>query len=425
MEAALVDQMLETFDFIADTEAATAAALPAYAALLAARAARAASAARAAGGAGAGAAAAAAPAAATAAAAAAAAAARGAASTRALLAEAAGGGVGGGGGGGGGGATRALFAELSGDASLFRFALLPPGASWSSLAGAGGAPVEPFLARLPHFAAGSAARGCNTLVLRAVAEPLPDERVYIAVSVGAVPPGTAPAAALAADVLAHVCLRVDPPGGGGGGAPRHRVITNYKAGGVWPAEAGAARTLQPAAWPLRGKEPFFLRVTLGARGAVSYVDGAAIGYSLYGGAGDAPPDAAPLHVLLPLAGDAAEKASWRVLGAWWGWCDVDAAGAALAEAAAKAAAARAPRARREPVPDELFVTGLRPGATEADVLAAFAALAPRAARVDGATATVALPPGADMAAAVAATDCRVAVLGATVNVRQSARLVQG
>jgi len=108
---------------------------------------------------------------------------------------------------------------------------------------------------------------------------------------------------------------------------------------------------------------------------------------------------------------------------WWGHCAVDAAGAALAAADA-AKAAKAPRTRREPVPDELYVTGLRPETAADDVREAFALHGPVDVRVEGAgAAVVRLAPGSDVAAVVAATDRRTAVLGVTVNVVQSQRVV--
>jgi hypothetical protein len=58
-----------------------------------------------------------------------------------------------------------------------------------------------------------------------------------------------------------------------------------------------------------------------------------------GGGAWAPPPAAELHVLVPVAGDASEKSTWRVLEAWWGHSRVDGAGLALMTRAVEAGGA--------------------------------------------------------------------------------------
>ncbi len=411
-----LESSLDLLALLEEHEAAFAESAPRYAALLAARAARgtAAAAPAGAGGAGAGAAPAAARAPTTA---------------RELLAESARAAA-------AGGATRAAYPELANDPALFRVPLLAAGAVWDSMramssgtgagagAGAGELRVEPFIAKLPRYSA-DAAHGCNTLVLRAEYSALPDERAYAAVSIGGVEPGAEPVAALAADVRAHVSLRVDPDRRGAGGL-RHRYTQAFKTRGTWDSARAASLALSPATWPVEKGRPFFLRITLDARGVFSYVDGRAMAFTRHPSGEAWLPAADPnLHVILPVAGDAAEKSTWRVLGAWWGHCAVDGKGHALADRDDARAAAAGPATRRELVPDEVYVTGLRPGTAADDVRDAFARFGALDARVDasGAAATLRLPPGTDVAAVVAATDRRAAVLGTTVNVRQSERVV--
>lgn len=330
-----------------------------------------------------------------------------------------------------GGATRASFPELTNDPSLFRVPLLAAGAVWDSMkamatvdgASAGALRVEPFIARLPGYSA-DAARGCNTLVIRAEYFSLPDDRAWAAVSIGTVAAGMEPVTALASDVLAHVALRVDPDRKGAGGL-RYRYTQAFKTRGAWDSARSAALVLSPATWPFERNKPFFLRITLDSRGVFSYVDGKALAFTRYpSGSAWLPSEDPNLHVMLPVAGDAAEKTSWRVLGAWWGHCSVDEKGHALADREASRAAS-APQLRRELVKAEIYVTGLRPGTSTEDVREAFSRFSPLDVRVEasGAAATVRLAETMDIAAVVAQTDRRTAVLGATVNVRQSERVV--
>lgn len=321
--------------------------------------------------------------------------------------------------------TRANYPELSGDPALFRCPLLASGAVWDSMravGGAGGAAlrVEPMIARLPKFST-DAAKGFNTLTIRGEYLMLPDERAYVGVSIGQVAPGADPSTALATDVVAHVCLRVDP---GTRGAPLlQRYLQSVKSAGRWNKELSILTRHTAKSWPVEESRPFFLRITLDARGVFSYIDGKAQAFTRHSG-GDWSPLVDPgLHMMLPVAGDAGEKVSWKVLGAWWGWCAVDAAGAALAQTYLARTASQ-PVTKREAIPDELYVTGLREGTTDEDVREAFKSLDPRDVKmVGGSAASVLLQPGSDLAAAVAQTDRRVAVLGATVNVVQAQRIV--
>ena len=322
--------------------------------------------------------------------------------------------------------TRANYPELAGDPALFRLPLLPSGSVWDSMraasaAASGGAVrVDPMIARLPKFGV-DAATGFNTLTIRGEYFMLPDERAYAAVSIGAVPAGTDPTVALEREVIAHVCLRVDP---GTRSAPLlQRYLQSVKSAGRWNKELSILTRHTAKSWPVEESRPFFLRITIDPRGVFSYIDGRAQAFTRHSGGQWAPTADQELHMMLPVAGDAGEKVSWRALGAWWGWCAVDAAGNALAEAYAARTAAQ-PVTRREVIENELYVTGLREGTTADDVREAFVSLAPREVRMEGASsASVLLQVGSNIAAAVAATDRRIAVLGATVNVVQAQRIV--
>ena len=322
--------------------------------------------------------------------------------------------------------TRANYPELAGDPALFRLPLIPSGNVWDSMRAASAAAsggtvrVDPMIARLPKFGV-DAASGFNTLTIRGEYFMLPDERAYAAVSIGAVPAGTDPTVALEREVIAHVCLRVDP--GTRGGPLLQRYLQSVKSTGRWNKELSILTRHTAKSWPVEESRPFFLRITIDPRGVFSYIDGRAQAFTRHSGGQWAPTADQELHMMLPVAGDAGEKVSWRVLGAWWGWCAVDDAGNALAEAYAARTAAQ-PVTRREVIENELYVTGLREGTTADDVREAFISLAPRQVRMEGASsASVLLQDGSNIAAAVAATDRRIAVLGATVNVVQAQRIV--
>jgi hypothetical protein len=241
--------------------------------------------------------------------------------------------------------------------------------------------------------------------------------------------GADPVAALSSDVRLHVAVRVDPPkgggGGGGGATARRRFLQAYKARGLWDSASSVTLTLNEGAWPFEAGKPFFLRLTLDPRGCFTYVNGRAMAFTRHPSAGAWAPAADPrLHVMLPVAGDAGEKATWRVLGAWWGHCAPDREGLRLMEAAAAAAAA-APKMRLEAVPGEVYVTGLRPGTLAANVAAAFAHWGVTDVRLEpkGGAAVVRLGDADAVTRCINETDRRVAVLGALLNVRQAHRQV--
>lgn len=288
-------------------------------------------------------------------------------------------------------------------------------------AGGGASRVEPFIARLPYYSPDPAA-GCNTLVLRAEYSALADERVFIAVSIGSVTAGDA-VSAMAHEQLMHVVLRIDPGKAdpsrpGSGEALRYRCTQASKSHGHWNMASASRPSVQP--WPLRAGVPFWLRLTLQPRGCFSYLNGRALAFTRHASGGAWTPSADPaLHVLLPVAGDAGEKPTWRVHGAWWGHCAVDGEGEALAAASAARAA---PAPALALAAGEVYVTGLPPGASAADVRAAFAHWGAQAATEPvGAASTVRLADAAPAAVArvVAEADRRVTVLGVTVSVTQA------
>jgi hypothetical protein len=328
--------------------------------------------------------------------------------------------------------ARATFLEMFRDASLFRVPLLKE--PWDAGGGGGeGGVVAPLIARLPDF--GEDATRNNTLVLLGELYSLVDERSWAAVSIGAVPLGGGPEGALRAlerDVAMHVTFRVDPRGGGGGGGStaslKQRFVQTRKLHGGWDNGSAVKRDLwAPGEWPFPPKKQFYLRCVLTAQGMFSYVDGKPIAFTRHEGTGAwAPPAGSELHVLVPVAGDASEKSTWRVLEAWWGHSRVDAAGLALMTAQIEAAGARGTETRREFLPDSLWVTGLRADTQAADLREAFARWGVAEARVEGAgtgVVRVALA-GKSIEQVVMETDRAVVVLGHTVQVRQAHRTVK-
>jgi hypothetical protein len=187
-------------------------------------------------------------------------------------------------------------------------------------------------------------------------------------------------------------------------------------------------------WPFRENKAFYLRITIDARGCFCYVDGRAYAFTPHPPSWD-PARAHSLVVQVPIAGDAGEKVTWRVLGLWWGACAVDAAGEALLRAAA---AALANQKVQTAAPGECFVTGLRDGTREADLREAFRSFDVAAVRMGvgeagagasagatagGGAATIVLRDAARVAECVAATNRRLAVLGAIISVAQGFRMV--
>jgi hypothetical protein len=329
------------------------------------------------------------------------------------------------------GRSRATFLEMFRDASLFRVPLLVK--PWDA-GGEGAAVVAPLIARLPDY--GEDAAHNNTLVLLGELYSLADERAWAGVSIGAVPPGGGPEGALRAlerDVALHVSFRIDPRGGGGGGAApvlKQRFLQTRKVRGAWENTGAVKRDLWgPGEWPFPPKKQFYLRLVLTPQGMFSYVDGKAIAFTRHEGGGAwAPPPGAELHVLVPVAGDASEKGTWRVVEAFWGHSRVDAGGLALMTRALEAGGAKGGEARREVLPDTLYVTGLRGDTQAADLREAFARWGVVEARVEGqGNAMVRVELGAtgkSIEAVVMETDRSVVVLGHTVQVRQAHRTVR-
>ncbi len=274
-------------------------------------------------------------------------------------------------------AVRATYPEMNRDPRLFRTALLAAGGCWDSQlatareGGAGGSTrLEPFVARLPDYSAA----GNNTLVLRAEYFALPDERSYAAVHIGPVAPGAAPpnpVREFAQEVHMHVAFRVDPSKSGD---LRQRFVQTYRTRGRWEEGANAwdRRAWRSGEWPFVPKREFWLRLTLAPEGCYSYVNGVAMAYTPHPAGGEWRPAADPhLHVVLPVAGDTAEKPTWRVREAFWGHCAVSAEAAALAAKWRETTGAR-PQQRKVAIADELWVTGIPAAAEEGDLREAFA-----------------------------------------------------
>ena len=211
----------------------------------------------------------------------------------------------------------------------------------------------------------------NTLVLKCEYYALADERSYAAIYVGPVPPGEdAVKVFTTREVMLHLAFRVDPNKSGGG--LRQRFLQTYKVKGKWEDGPNQVeqKTWRAGEWPF--KREFWLRMTIEPEGCFSYVNGKALGFTPHPGGGVWRPTGDPnLHVVLPVAGDTAEKPSWKVLEAYWGHCGVGEEGRALHTKWRETVGA-APQRRKVGIVDELWVTGL-PAATEVgDVKAAFA-----------------------------------------------------
>ena len=348
-------------------------------------------------------------------------------------------------------AVRATYPEMNRDPRLFRTALLAAGSCWDSQlatarggegGGGGGTRLEPFVARLPDYSAA----GNNTLVLRAEYFALPDERSYAAVHIGPVAPGAAPpnpVREFAQEVHMHVAFRVDPSKSGD---LRQRYVQTYRSRGRWEEGANAwdRRAWRAGEWPFVPKREFWLRLTLAPEGCYSYVDGVAMAFTPHPAGGEwRPPSDPHLHVVLPVAGDTAEKPTWRVREAFWGHCAVSAQAAALA-AKWRETTGALPQQRKVAIADELWVTGIPAAAEEGDLREAFAPYcAVLRVALDGrGGAAVQVGgvleggggggggEGGEAAAAagllrvVADTHRRAVVLGATLNVVQAHRVVE-
>ena len=181
-----------------------------------------------------------------------------------------------------------------------------------------------------------------------------------------------------APILCQACFRVDPTKGGaaGGGGVRVQYSQGYKLG-FWDTRSRTYRGDAEA--PVHTGRAFWWRLVAHPLGFATYVDGALVSVSQHapGQAGPGGPlvPGRELVLTLPTAGEAGERATWRVTQVWWGAADVDAA--AARELAASATAGR------EIVRDGLRVTGVPPDVTVDELFAAFAAFAPLAARIEG------------------------------------------
>ena len=178
------------------------------------------------------------------------------------------------------------------------------------------------------------------------------------------------------------------------------------------------------------KKEFWLRLTLAPEGCYSHVNGVAMAFTPHPAGGQWRPAGDPnLHVVLPVAGDTAEKPTWRVREAYWGHCAVSEEGAALA-AKWRQSAGALPQQRKEDIADELWVTGLPAAAEERDVKEAFApyctVLRVRLdARGGAAVQLGGLQDGAGvLQRVVEETHRRAVVLGATLTVLQAHTMVQ-
>jgi len=267
-------------------------------------------------------------------------------------------------------------------------------------------------------------------VLKCEYYALADERSYAAIYVGPVPPGEdAVKVFTTREVMLHLAFRVDPNKSGGG--LRQRFLQTYKVKGKWEDGPNQVeqKTWRAGEWPF--KREFWLRMTIEPEGCFSYVNGKALGFTPHPGGGVWRPTGDPnLHVVLPVAGDTAEKPSWKVLEAYWGHCGVGEEGRALHTKWRETVGA-APQRRKVGIVDELWVTGL-PAATEVgDVKAAFARFCTvLEVRLDGRGGGThqlgGRGGGGDEALQkiVAETNRGVMVLGTSVNVSQALKTVQ-
>jgi hypothetical protein len=317
--------------------------------------------------------------------------------------------------------------ELAGDPLLFKTALTKAGEEWDSVKSTGSGRADIFLRMLPRFSM-DATRGCNAVVLRAQMTSLAGlDKEFAAINIGRAASESAAAATLSRELLTHVYWRVDPIKMGAEGVFKYRFNQTYKQGGRYATDvqAGKEKMLMASQWPFKADRPFFVRIMLDPRGSFAYVDGRFFKFTPFPG-GQAPDDGETLFLQLPLAGDAGEKPTWRVLSAHWGSCRADAEGErAFGEFLASPAGAAAFSAQRIESEEELYVTGVPQGATEAHVLEEFRLHGGVAATLDRArpgAATVRLGPPAGrphISAIVAATDRKVAVAGTVLGVRRA------
>jgi hypothetical protein len=312
---------------------------------------------------------------------------------------------------------------------LFKVPLLTHGNTWDSVRTTEGGRTEPFVAQLPHYS-NDMARGHNTVTMRAEFFQLAGyDRIYAAVLVGSsggggggggAPPGSS-VPDFSREIMAHVALRMD--GGAAAAAQRYVYVQGYRHAGRWETPR---KPLTAAQLGLLPSKPFWWRLVLDARGLFSYVDGKFMSFTPHA-AGGAPADGETLCLVLPVTGHAGEKATLRAHAVYWGHSKPDLDGErAYAEWAATAgAAAAAGGTDRVPVPNEVYVNGLPPGAAQLDVLAAFEKYG---------VSDVRLLPGPGGGAIVQLMDAkalprvcaemhRATVLGAVINVTQNMRVV--
>ena len=222
---------------------------------------------------------------------------------------------------------------------------------------------------------------------------MPDyARQYAAVNISG---DTSPSA----PILCQACFRVDPTKalGGGSSGVRRQYVQGYKLG-FWDTRSRPFRS--EAECPLQIGRVFWWRIIAHPLGFATFVDGVLISVSQH-----APGQVAPggplapgrdLVLTLPTAGEAGERATWRVTGLWWGSADVDAATTQELSSTATAG--------REIVHDALRVTGVLQTVTNDELFAAFAAFAPRSVRMEGGgAATVTLESSSDVLRALGAT----------------------
>jgi hypothetical protein len=312
------------------------------------------------------------------------------------------------------------------------------GQVWDSLkAVEAGKVAEALVVRLPNFHPDPSSvpphiqqqqPHCNTLVVRGEYSHIADyDRVYAAVNIGDVAAagggGADPSSDLNRQIAAHVSIRIDPSGKSGG-PPRYRYMQACKSSGRWDATRTSAKVFTPSNWPFQEGKPFWLRIILDQRGFFSYVNGKAFSFTTY------PPgwraeDPHNLVTQIPIAGDAGEKATWKVQGMWWGACRVDEAGEKIFR---EVVATLKETMVSAPSPNEVYVTGLPLAASEASIqstlMEVFRAYDPVGVTSEGTgSATVTLRGATRTAEAIAATNRRAVVLGSVVNVQQGMKMV--
>lgn len=287
--------------------------------------------------------------------------------------------------------------------------------------------VDVFLRQLPSYN-NDARYGCNTLVIRAQMISLSGggfERQWAGINIGRSPSKEAAAEALRETLLGHVYWRVDPVKlGQRDDAPtyKYRFGQTYKQTGRYSSDVKKDRAFSLITWPFKPDRPFFIRLILHPWGMLSYVDGKFFSYTPYPGF-QAPKEGETLYLQIPVAGDAGEKPTWKILSAHWGSCRIDVDGErSMVEYMNSDVGRAALSSAQVESEDEIYLTGVPQAASEAVIVEAFKQWGAITAHRDpgkpgAATVKLALGSFSSLRDVVAQIHAKVQILGVAINTR--------